>query len=85
MEMGEGSLETLVQQGYKWSDKDICAIILAGIPRRRAESLIPTGGGIARILARMLPRHRIYRYGTAAAAIVDLQAEYWGLQSVEEP
>lgn len=66
------------------SRDEIQRMILDGIPRRKAESLIPTRGRIARILAKMLPRHRIYRYGTAADAIGDLQAEYGRLGSIEQ-
>jgi eukaryotic-like serine/threonine-protein kinase len=66
------------------SRDEIQKMILAGVPRQKADSLARGGRQTARILARMLPRHLANRYKTAAEAIGDLQAEYWRLQRFEE-
>jgi serine/threonine protein kinase len=57
-------------------------MIFDGVPRRWAESLIPTHGETARILAKMLPRHDAYRYQTAAEGEAALTAEYWRLKKI---
>ncbi len=57
--------------------------ILAGVPRRLAESLISTHGETARILAKMLPRHDAYRYQTAAEVEAAFAAEFWKLDNRE--
>jgi len=58
-------------------------MILDGIPRRWAESFIPTHGETARILAKMLPRHDAYRYQTAAEVEAAFTAEFWKLENAE--
>jgi serine/threonine protein kinase len=58
-------------------------MILNGVPRRLAESLISTHGGTARILSRMLPRHEVYRYKTAAETQAAFEAEFRNLESAE--
>lgn len=60
-------------------------MILHGVPRQWAESLIPRHGQIASILARMLPRHEAYRYQTAAEAEAALNTEFWRLHGIEQP
>ncbi len=58
-------------------------MILEGVPRRLAESLIPMHGGTATILSKMLPRHDVYRYKTAAHAQAALEAEFRNLDNME--
>lgn len=51
-------------------------MILDGIPRQTAESLIPKFGGIADIISIMLRRRDVWRYGTVSEVRQALQAEF---------
>jgi serine/threonine protein kinase len=57
-------------------------MILQGVPRLSAESLIPTHGISAQILRQMLPRHDFYRYQSAAHAEAEFRAEFTRLQNL---
>ena len=59
-------------------------MILDGVPRRWAESLIAAHGETAKILVRMLPRHDAYRYQTAGEVEAAFAAEYQRLESMEQ-
>jgi serine/threonine protein kinase len=66
------------------SPLQIQQMILDGVPRRLAESLVPTHGETAKILSRMLPRHDAYRFQTAAEAEAAFTAEFWRLENLEQ-
>ncbi len=51
-------------------------MIRTGVPRQKAESLVPKYGNLAQIISIMLRRHTEYRYKTALEAWDDLYREY---------
>lgn len=58
-------------------------MILDGIPRRIAESLIPIRSRTAEIISVMLRRRDAYRYKTAADALIVVDAEFKRQVSIE--
>jgi serine/threonine protein kinase len=59
------------------------SMILAGTPRQLAESLIPSRGQTARIVATMLRRRDAFRYKTAADVMADFTEEFKRLENIE--
>ena len=59
-------------------------MILEGVPRRLAESLIPKHGVTARILSKMLPRYSAHRFTNAAQVETAFTAEFWRLHNLEQ-
>ncbi len=64
--------------------EQIRQMILDGVPRQTAESLIPTHGPTAEIIAIMLRRRDAYRYKTALDAWTDLEADFKQRETIEE-
>lgn len=58
-------------------------MILDGIPRQTAESLIPAFGCTAEIISVMLRRRDAYRYRSAAEVWADFEAEFKKQESIE--
>jgi serine/threonine-protein kinase len=58
------------------SFEDTHRMILDGVPRETAESLIPQFGGLATIISIMLRRRDVWRYATITDVRQELQAEF---------
>jgi serine/threonine protein kinase len=59
-------------------------MILDGIPRRIADSLIATHGRIAEIISIMLRRHDVYRFSNAMEAWKEFEKEFKNQENIEQ-